>query len=167
MSPSVVSFAALFLASYTWWSSPPTQSVQVYEVPAAAEFSCSARCSTPAPPQSSPVAPSTVFPFFWVVASCLLSATLAWRVWPRGPPSPAPVHSTILTLPASPAGPRFAEEHEERVQEGEAGLGVTPQRLRLQAELGVAPQQLRLRRIRALIDGSESGALRVRHVSLC
>ena len=145
MSANVVSFAALFLASYTWWHTPPAQSVQVYEVPAAAEFSCSARCPTPAPPISSPVVPSTVFPFFWVIASCLLCAILAWRVWPRVPPTPVQVHSTILTLPALPAGPRFAEEHEERAQGGEVDLGVTPQRLRL-------------RRIRALRDGSESGA---------
>ena len=40
--------------------------------------------------------------------------------------------------------PRFAEEH-EGAQGGEVDLGVTPQRLRL-------------RRIRALRDGSESGA---------
>ena len=145
MSANAVSFASLILASYTWWYTPPEQSVQVFEVPAAAEFSCSAKCPTPASPHSFPVAPSAVSPFFWVIGSFLPCAILAWRVWPRAPPTPVQVHSTILALPALPAGPKFAEEHEERAQEGEVASGVTP-------------QWLRLRRIRALRDASESGA---------
>ena len=146
MSADALSFAALLVASYTWCSSLPAQPVQVVEVPAqAAEFSCSARCPTPASPIVSPAAPSAASPFFWIVASTLLSALCAWCVWPRVPPTPPQVPTTFLTLPALPAGTRISEEH----QEGALGS---------ETESGMTPQRQRLRRIRALSDAAESGS---------
>ena len=146
MSAYALSFAALLVARYTWWSLPPAQPVQVYEVPAqSAEFSCSARCPTPAPPVVSPAAPSSASPFFWIVASILLCALCAWCVWPRVPPTPPQLPTTFLTLPALPAGTRILEEH----QEGALGS---------ETESGVTPQRQKLRRIRALRDAAESGS---------
>ena len=142
MSAHTLSIAALCVASYTWWASPPAQPLQIIEVPApSAEFSCSAKCPTPAPPIVIAAAESTqsASACFWILVGAVLSALAAWCVWPREPPSPL-LPRQVVSLPYLAVGTSESEEHV-----GARGL---------EPEIGSTPQRLRLRRLRALKDAA-------------
>ena len=135
MSSHSLSLAALCLAGYTWWSSPPQQLPQYVEVPVpAAEFSCSARCPAPAQQATAFVqeSSSVATALFWTFFGAALFALALLLLRPgRAQRRPS---EQVTYLPALAAG--LIEEVEPV------------------STVGVTPQRLRLRQLRALQDAA-------------